>query len=499
MSLTNNANRLRREVIFRLAKAYLSGNLVDAIDQIPYQMYPKSHDTYHCCIYKDRAVTRSAVIAALGFLLEDDTDDSVPLSEYARMALKRVRPEVPIITVCDIACKGCVPARFFITNASQACVARHCSGNCKFGAIFFEGGRAQIDPAKCKNCGKCRDVCPYQAITQLTVPCEKSCPVKAIHKNEDGRAEIDFDKCTSCGRCMRACPFTAVMERSQIIDVLRALSSGKRVVALAAPAIVGQFSGSLYQVFSALRKLGFDDAVEVAMGADKTAELEAVEFEERMKRGDKFMTTSCCHAYIETVRRHVNEVLPFVSETKTPMHYSAEFEKEKDPDVVTVFIGPCVAKRYEGVNDPLVDHVLTFEEVASLFAAKGIDVSACEALPPSADPATNEARGFAITGGVAGAVRRKSSGDVTIVPFCINGLSPQGVASLRAFAKGKCPGNLVEVMTCEGGCVGGAGVMGDKVHAAKMIEKFIGKQAEQKATESRRLIIPRRVDNLMES
>lgn len=497
MSLTNNANRLRREVVTRLAGAFLSGNLVDEVDRIPFKMYPKSHDTYHCCIYKDRAITRSAIIAALGFLLEDDADDSIPLSDYARRAVVRKKAEAPIITVCDIACKGCVPARFFITNACQGCVARQCAGNCNFDAIRFENGRAQIDPAKCKNCGRCRDACPYQAITQLTVPCEKSCPVKAIHKNEEGRAEIDFAKCTSCGRCMRACPFTAVMERSQIIDVLRALASGRRVVALAAPAIVGQFKGSLGQVFAALRRLGFDDAVEVALGADKTAALEAKEFEERMRRGDRFMTTSCCPAYIETVRRHVNEVLPFVSDTKTPMHYSAEFEKTKDPDAVTVFIGPCVAKRYEGTTDPLVDYVLTFEELGSLFTAKGVDVARCEDLPLAAKPASDEARGFAITGGVAGAVRKKSSGETAVVPFCINGLSPQGVASLRAFAKGKCPGNLVEVMTCEGGCVGGAGVIGDRQRAAKTIEAFIGKQAEEKATESRRLIIPRKVDNLL--
>lgn len=491
MSFANNANRLRREVLLRLAKAFLSQRLVQNVDHIPFDMYPKSSATYHCCIYKDRAITRAAVIAALGFLVEDDDDDSVPLANFASAALRRERPDAPILTVCDIACKGCVPARFFITNACQSCVARICEGSCKFGAISFVGGRAQIDPARCKNCGRCRDACPYQAITQLTVPCEKACPVKAIFKGEDGRAEIDFDKCTSCGRCMRACPFTAVMEKSQIVDVLKAITSGKRVVALAAPAIVGQFPGALGQIFAALHKLGFHKAVEVARGADRTAYLEAKEFEERMHRGDKFMTTSCCPAYIETVRRHATEVLPFVSETKTPMHYSAEFEKNADPAAVTVFLGPCVAKRYEGIHDPLVDYVLTFEEVDALFKAAGIDVSECDEIELADAPASNAARGFAITGGVAGAVRKKSESDVVFNPLCINGLSPQGVASLRAFAKGKCPGNLVEVMTCEGGCVGGAGVVGDKLRTAKTIEKFIGQQADQHASESRRLIYPR--------
>ena len=68
----------------------------------------------------------------------------------------------------------------------------------------------------------CMDACPYHAIVRLNVPCEAACPVRAIHKGNKGRAEIDFEKCTSCGRCMRACPFGAVMERSEVLPVLRA-------------------------------------------------------------------------------------------------------------------------------------------------------------------------------------------------------------------------------------------------------------------------------------
>lgn len=475
MSAANNANRLRREILIRLAKAYVSDDFRGELDRIPYEMYPKSAATYHCCIYKDRAITRSNCLAGLGILLEEEEDESLPLSHYAEVAMRRSEPKAPILTVCDIACRGCVPARFFVTNACQSCVARHCAGNCGFGAIYFENGRAQIDPARCKNCGRCREACPYQAITQLTVPCEKTCPVKAIHKNEDGRAVIDFDKCTSCGRCMRACPFGAVMERSQLLDVMRALDSGRRVVALAAPAIVGQFPGTLGQILNAIRVLGFADAVEVALGADRTAELEAEEFVERMHRGDRFMTTSCCPAYVATAHRHAPELLPFISETRTPMHYSAAMEKEKDADVVTVFVGPCVAKRFEGVNDPLVDYVLTFEELGAMFVARKVEVGACDS-GLHGDGATDEARGFAITGGVADAVVCKAGEEAGIRPVCINGLSPQGINKLKLFAKGNCPGNLVEVMTCEGGCIGGAGVLGEKSRATRTIQHFIGKE-----------------------
>jgi Iron only hydrogenase large subunit, C-terminal domain len=475
MTPVNNVRRFRREVLIRLVKAFMTGRMVEVADKIPYEMYPKDSESPRCCIYKSRAITRSACLAGMGFMLEHDEDDSIPLAHYARLALERKCPESPIITVNEIACKACVPARYFITNACQGCIARQCAVSCNFDAISFKDGQAVIDPAKCKNCGRCRDACPYQAITRIAVPCEGACPVKAIHKSEDGMAEIDFDKCTSCGRCMRACPFTALLERSQVIDVLGILASGRKVVALLAPAIVGQFPGSLAQIKRAILRLGFAEAVEVAHGADITASKEAEEFKERMERGDKFMTTSCCPAYVETVRRHAKELLPHVSETKTPMHYLAAAAKERDPDSVVVFIGPCVAKRYEGIQDEFVDYVLTFEEVGSLFVAKDIDVAACEDLQDNAEDPTAEARGFAITGGVAGAVASKLPAGTEIACHCVNGLSPQGVAQLRSFVKGKAPATLIEVMTCEGGCVGGAGVLGEKTRTTKAIQKFIKK------------------------
>ena len=89
------------------------------------------------------------------------------------------------------------------------------------------------------------------------------------------------------------------------------------------------------------------------------------------------MTTSCCPGYVEAVRLHLPEMAPFVSSTSTPMHYCAEIAKERFPCTTTVFIGPCVAKRREALYDPIVDYVLTFEEVEALLEAKNIDVSSC--------------------------------------------------------------------------------------------------------------------------
>ena len=137
---------------------------------------------------------------------------------------------------------------------------------------------------------------------------------------------------------------------------------------------------------------------------------------------------------------------------------------------MTVFIGPCVAKRQEGLHDEMVDYVLTFEEVGALFNARGIVVEECE--EHELERPSNEARGYAIAGGVAAAVEKMVGERMEVRPVSINGLSPQGLKKLQSFVKGGCPGNLVEVMTCVGGCVGGAGVVMPAAKGAKAVENF---------------------------
>lgn len=479
----NYATFFRREVAVRILRAYFQGTLVETIDRIPYDMRPKNSEAnFRCCVYKERAIIRLRCLSALGFSVEND-DEFEPLSEYAKKALTREEPSQQVMTVVDVACKGCVKTRYMVTELCQSCLARPCQVNCKFGAVSFVNGRSHIDSTKCKNCGMCQNSCPYGAILKLHVPCEEACPVGAIHKGSDGTAEIDFNKCTACGRCMRACPFGSVMELSQLIDVARKLVEKKRpVVALIAPAIVGQFDAvSLERICGALQQVGFDHVQSVAAGADTTTLCEAEEFIERMKEGERFMTTSCCPAYVETVSKHIPELLPFVSSTPTPMAYAAKVAKKLYPDCVTVFIGPCVAKRAEGLKNPDVDYVLTFQELKSLFRAADIEPAEAPELPFEA-PASAQGRGFPITGGVADAVKTivetttdiyPSLSDVKVAPVLVDGLTPAALKLLKVYATKACPGNLVEIMTCEGGCVGGAGAIGNPRKATQEIKKLV--------------------------
>ena len=477
-------SHLKREILVRLIRSFLSDNFEEKTRLIPYDMRPKGSEVpYRCCIYKERAILRDRTVAGLGCSIEE-TDDSALLSDLAKDALKREQPEENPLTVLTTACKGCVPSRIYVTDLCQGCVARPCVNTCKFGAITVKNGKSVIDPEKCKNCGMCAQVCPYQAITKIIVPCESACPVGAIAKGDDGYAKIDFEKCISCGKCVAACPFGAVHEKSQIIDVLKSIKEGKKVIAMLAPAIMGQLPCTPKQLREAILKLGFSDVYEVAQGADITTKNEAKEFEERLEKGEEFMTTSCCAGYNELIAKHIPEIKPFVSDTKTPMYYTAEIVKKEQPNAVTVFFSPCVAKRREALQNPNVDYVLNYEEVGAWFVALGIQVDTC-AESSFKTEASAEARNFAVTGGVAKAVQTLLPEDLPAHPYVINGIDKQVIKDLKKYAKtGMCDlGNLIEVMACHGGCLGGNGTVNSYKAANKQLTAYVNESKSLKPAE----------------
>lgn len=472
MFYDNNANRLRKEVLVRVARAYFSEDQRDQLDRIPILMRPKNEEASRCCIHKDRAVLKYRCMAALGYSAENEVDELQPIHAYFEEALERETPVHPVLTVIDEACSACVKTRYSATNACRGCIARSCEAACPKDAIEFRDGQAWLNPDKCVNCGLCQKACPYHAIIQIPIPCEEACPVGAITKDEvTGREVIDHDKCIYCGKCVRECPFAAISEKSQIIDVLQKIAKGK-AIALVAPSITGQLPGSLAQLVTALKQLGFMEVAEVAEGADKTARHESAEWAEKMSEGERFMTTSCCPAYIQTVKKHLPELAPFVSDTPSPMAYSAAAAREKDPEITTVFIGPCIAKRVEAAENPDVDYVLTFEEIGALFIGAKIDVLEC-AEDPAIAIAHREGRGFAAVGGVTNAVKAFVPDLATLEPILVDGIDRKTIAQMRMWATKKCPGNFAEVMSCEGGCIAGPGTVANPRIAKRQLDALL--------------------------
>lgn len=457
----NKANRLRKEVLVRVARAFYTAQPNESLNRIPLAMRPKStKDSSRCCIHKDRAVLKYRSMAALGFSVENEIDELKPVSAYFDEALLREKPVDPVLTVIDEACSACVTSCYSATNACKGCIARSCEAACPKEAIEFRSGKAWLNPDKCVNCGLCMKACPYHAIIRIPIPCEEACPVGAITKDpETGREVIDHTQCTYCGKCLKECPFAAISDLSQMIDVLKQLEGGK-AVAMIAPSIIGQLPGSYSQLMSALKKAGFYDVIEVAEGADETARHESAEWAEKMEEGERFMTTSCCPAYIETVEKHLPDMGKFVSDTPSPMAYTASSVRKSDPEAATVFIGPCIAKRVEATKNPDVDYVLTFEELGAILVGANIDVFECEEeeLPESA---SREGRSFAASTGVTTAVQALAPESAALKPVLVDGLDTKTIRQMKMWATQSCPGNFVEVMSCEGGCIAGPGTLGN--------------------------------------
>lgn len=477
MAVTNNAMIIRRELFTRVTRLLMQGRLVDEIDRIPIDLRPKNGEYSRCCVYKDRAMIKYKIMAMLGLSTREDDEEVTPLSAFAQKALERRTISKTHLTVVDEACSGCVKVNYVVTNMCRGCVARPCMVNCSKSAIVFEGGQAHIDSKKCVNCGLCQKNCPFHAIVYMPVPCEESCPVGAISKDSNGIEHIDDTKCIYCGKCIVACPFGAVMEKSHLVEIVSDIKNPeKEVVAMVAPAIAGQFRAPMEKILGAIKKLGFDHVIEVARGADKTTENEAAEFIEKMEAGQPFMTTSCCPSYTLAVERHIPQIKPYVSHTKTPMYYTAEIARKEHPNATLVFVGPCLAKRYEASVCPNTNYMVSFEEVGAMFVACNIDVinSDAEVLDPSID---GTSRGYAVAGGVAHAVKTKLGSQVAINTVSINGIDKSTIKDLRGFSTSP-TGNMLEVMACATGCINGCNVIANNKVAARQVRELAERESK---------------------
>lgn len=459
MALTTNTMIVRYKLLAKLVGLWKDGKLVEDVDMLPIQLSPKRSKVLgRCCIHKERAVWKYKALPLLGCDMSDEVNELTPLSYYAQKAVdRRGSDKDNILCVIDEACSSCVSIKYEITSLCKGCVARSCYMNCPKDAVYFDNrGQAKIDHDKCINCGLCQKGCPYHAIVYIPIPCEEVCPVGAISKDEYGVEHIDESKCIYCGRCMQACPFGAIFEISQVFDILESIRRGEKVIAIPAPSILAQYKAPVENVYGAIKAMGFDSVVEVAQGAMETTQHEAEELLHKVKEGQPFMTTSCCPSYVQLVKKHIPEMAEFVSDTGSPMYYTAKMLKEKDPNCKVVFIGPCVGKRKEAKDDPNVDFIMTFEELNAVLQGLGIIVAEAEPYRVSFT-SVKEAHGFGKSGGVSDAVvgylKERAQG-VDIVK--IAHLEKKNIALLKAYAKKrKAPATFLEIMTCPNGCITG--------------------------------------------
>ena len=438
----SDINDVKQEVLTQVAKHAFNGDLDEKRDQIPYDILPGHKALFRCCVYREREIIRQRVRLAEG--------------KFPVQGIKNKN----IVQVLDSACAECPIQRYVVTDNCQKCLGKKCLNACKFGAISIGRDKAYIDPDKCKECGKCAQACPYNATSDHQRPCKKSCPVNAISMDEDHIVKIHDDKCIHCGACIKNCPFGALSDISFIIPVIREILGEKPVYAMVAPAAEGQFGKNVTMgdLRNALISLGFTDMVEVALGADLTAESEGEEWLEALEKGEK-KTTSCCPAFVAMIRRHFPQLTDMISTTISPMAATSRYIKALHPDAVTVFIGPCVAKKSEVLDENIeqnADYVLTIREAMAMLDAKEIK------LEPAGAPLQQGSiygRHFANAGGVTEAVLHslKEKGVEQSVKVCRANGAKECKKYLTLLKNSRLPEDFMEGMACEGGCVNGPG------------------------------------------
>lgn len=366
------------------------------------------------------------------------------------------------------------------------------------------------DPNKCILCGDCVRVCEELQGQGI---------LNYAHRGSELQVMPAFDrkladtKCVGCGQCAAVCTTGAITVKNQIGQAWQALHDPKnRVVVQIAPAVrvaLGEEFGLpagenvMDRLVKALKLMGVEEVYDTDFAADMTTISESQEFLERLKAGGPFpMFTSCCPAWVKYLELNDPKYLRNISSCKSPMEMFAAVLRDKyqakdaadGRRTYHMAIMPCTAKKMEAARaeftrdgQPDVDLVITTRELVDMIREAGIQLTELESEAPDLPFGLGSGAAviYGVTGGVAEAVVRyclpdksnnalqairvtdlRGDGAIREVNLTVegqelhiaivNGLShaKELIADVEA---GKRFYHLVEVMTCQGGCVGGAG------------------------------------------
>ena len=285
-----------------------------------------------------------------------------------------------------------------------------------------------LKKSNCKNCYKCI----------------RHCPVKAI-RFSGNQAHIIGNECIWCGHCFVVCPQNAkeIVDSTEKVRVL--IQSGDPVVVSLAPSFVANYDGvGIEAMRKALKKLGFADVEETAIGAT----IVKTEYERMLKEDNRdIIITSCCHSINLLIQKYFPAELQYLADVMSPMQAHCVDIKKRIPNAKTVFIGPCVAKKdeaeyYEGP----VDAVLTFEELTNWLKAERIELEKEMDENPE-----SRARFFPTTGGILKTMAQNAPGYTYLA---LDGVE-NCITALKDIESGKIHNCFIEMSACIGSCIGG--------------------------------------------
>ncbi|MGL5151853.1 MAG: [FeFe] hydrogenase, group A [Clostridium sp.] len=385
---------------------------------------------------------------------------------------------------------------------------------------FYEEIEEHIEENKCYT-GQCPQLAKLRITDKCIGcgACKRVCPVDCIEGSIKQKHKIHTERCTHCGQCLVACPVTAITEGDNTFKFLRDLSTpGKIVITQMAPAVrvtIGEAFGFEAgenvekKVAAALRMIGVDYVFDTTWAADLTIMEEASELQERLEKylgGDDSvklpLLTSCCPAWVKFIEQNYPDMLDVPSSVKSPMSIFATIAKDiwakekglRREEVTSVAIMPCVAKKYEASREEFsrgdnydTDYVITTRELIRILKESGIDLKNIHDEEFDSPLAEYTGAGiiFGRTGGVIEAATRtaleKMTGErvelITFMPLrgwdgfrvaeikvgdlelrigVTHGLKEAG-KMLDKIRNGEEFFHAIEIMACNGGCIGGGG------------------------------------------
>ena len=308
-----------------------------------------------------------------------------------------------------------------------------------------------LKKSNCKNCYKCI----------------RHCPVKSI-RFSGNQAYIIGTDCILCGQCFVVCPQDAkqIVDETEKVKVL--LQSGAPVYVSLAPSFIANYKGvGIGAMREALRKLGFTDVEETAVGAS----IVKTEYERMIRDENRdVIITSCCHSINLLIQKYYPAALPCLADVLSPMQAHCKDIKKRHPDAKAVFIGPCVSKKDEAQRIPdLVDAVLTFDELTAWLKAEKIELT--ENLDSDEH---SRARLFPTTGGI---LKTMTLDNPNFTYLAIDG-TENCKEALEDIIWGRTHHCFIEMSACIGSCVGGP-VM-EKFHSSPVqdfmaVSRYAGK------------------------
>ena len=301
-----------------------------------------------------------------------------------------------------------------------------------------------LKKSNCKNCYKCI----------------RHCPVKAI-RFSGNQAHIIGNECILCGQCFVVCPQNAkeIVDETEKVKVL--LQSGDPVIVSLAPSFIANYDGvGINSMRKALKKLGFYDVEETAIGATIVKN----EYERMIAEEERdVIISSCCHSINLLIQKHYPSALPYLADVVSPMQAHCNDIKQRFPKAKTVFVGPCVAKKDEAEHYAgIVDAVLTFEELTEWLKFENIELE-----QEMDNDICSRARFFPTTGGVLKTMAQENTG---FSYLALDGVE-NCIAALKDIESGKIHNCFIEMSACVGSCMGGP-VM-EKYHHTETVRDYI--------------------------